>query len=132
MRTDLQNGSSSRKLPLRKRLYRRVASAVFAFFYRIAVHKSAEQIDAMGKKWGNRIFKYAESRRRTAVDNLTTAYGKEKTPEEIRELARKSIVHFTTIMLEFMWARGKSPEEIENMVDVENMEAFDRGAAFAK
>ena len=115
-----------------KKFVQSAGTFLFTRFANSLPKKSAEQIDAMGRRYGNLLFKWVKSRRKSALENLRTAFGDTKTEAEIEKIARESFVSITSSMLDFCWARDKSDEEIDRMVEAENMEVFDRVLAGGK
>lgn len=60
---------------------------------------------------GDVFFLLARSRKATAIENLQMAYGSEKSPAEIREIARRSIHSFFMTCFEMMWVTGQRAGE---------------------
>ncbi len=53
-----------------------------------------------GRFWGDLAFRLLRRERRRAIENLTRAFGSERSPEEIRELARGAFRHLGTSVYE--------------------------------
>lgn len=75
---------------------------------------------------GRLVFLFDGRSRATALDNLRMVYGTEKSPAEIRRIARDSAVHFARIMLELFWARNFTAD---NYRDYMVMEGWDQARA---
>jgi KDO2-lipid IV(A) lauroyltransferase len=56
---------------------------------------------AVGSFLGRLGFLVARDRRQVAIDNLTIAFGAERSPEEIRRIARKNFEHLGMLSVEF-------------------------------
>lgn len=55
---------------------------------------------------GRAAFLFDRRSRQVALANLEMVFGAEKSPSEIRRIARDSMVHFARIMLELFWAEN--------------------------
>lgn len=56
--------------------------------------------------------------RETALENLNLIFGKEKSPEEIREIARDSYCHFAQTVIDQFWSRRVNAENYETYCEV--------------
>ena len=73
----------------------------------------------------------ARSRNKT-IKHLTMAYGNEKTPQEINELAGKVFLHFFTAAADFIRLPALLKKGINSIVTVEGIEHLDRAMSSTK
>src|SRR6056297_3003816 len=67
--------------------------------------------------------------RRIVTENLSLAYGREKTPEEIRRLAREVFIHFSRVIFEIGWLSRISLRRFAACCRVEGVENYRRALA---
>lgn len=71
---------------------------------------------AVGRFFGRLMFILGADRRRAAVENLTIAFGKERSPREIRRIARANFEHLGMLGVEFYrlrrWDQAKMAENL--------------------
>jgi len=78
---------------------------------------------------GRAAFLLDRRSRQVALANLEMVFGAEKSPSEIRRIARDSMVHFARIMLELFWARNFTAD---NYAEYMVMEGWDQARALNK
>lgn len=81
---------------------------------------------ALGSFVGRLMFVTAWGRQATAVENLTIAFGQERTPREIRILARKNFEHLGMLSMEFFRLRRWSHEDMVHRLVVQGQEHFNK------
>ncbi len=59
--------------------------------------------------------------RRVALDNLTHAYGHEKSPEEIKRLAKNVFKHLSQVLLEMGWSLWMDSRQLGKYISVEGL-----------
>jgi len=102
-----RNAEKRKKSRLRQLLeYAGVWLAIF--FVRLVPFRASMAVCRFA---GDTFFFLARSRRTTAIDNLLMAYGPEKSPAEIREIAKRSIRSFFMTCFEMIWITGQRPGE---------------------
>lgn len=93
-----------------------VEYVVFLFFRLmeevICLIPGHEQSLALGRFCGRLMFLLGGERRSVAVENLTIAFGNEKSGEEIRGLARKNFEHLGMLGVEFFRMRRWNHDEL--------------------
>ncbi|MEM1444412.1 MAG: hypothetical protein AAGF67_18850, partial [Verrucomicrobiota bacterium] len=57
--------------------------------------------------------------RETALENLTLVFGEEKSPEEIRNIARDSYRHFAQTVIDQFWSRRLNADNYETYCEVQ-------------
>lgn len=71
---------------------------------------------ALGRFCGRLMFLTAGDRKNVAIDNLTIAFGSERSTEEIRTIARKNFEHLAMLGVEFFrirrWSQAKLAEKL--------------------
>jgi len=77
----------------------------------------------MGKVIGILIYRFARSRRRTALDNLDLAYGDSLSDKEKKEIAKSSFINLATMALEFCWMPA-CPYKTDEIIHIENPETI--------
>jgi histidinol-phosphate phosphatase family protein len=75
------------------------------------------------------LFYLIPRRRRIAVQNLQQAFGREKTNQEIRRLAKDSYRHLAYAFVEFCKAGAMESKEIASRVQIEGAEYFNAATA---
>ena len=80
---------------------------------------------AMGLGWLAYLFDVKD--RRIALENLAFAYGAEKTPQEIRQIGRRSLQNFTRVLMDSFWCRNLTFDNIDRYVrfDPEGLALYD-------
>lgn len=83
---------------------------------------------ALGKMLGSLAFLVDRRGHRTAIENLTLVFGEEKSPAEIRRLARDSYRSFAQTVIDQFWSSRLSEKSWETYceLEAEDMEAVDR------
>lgn len=71
---------------------------------------------------GTAAFYLDRRSREVALANLEMVFGREKSPEEIRVIARRSVVHFARTMLELFWASNFTAENYGRYMVMEGWE----------
>ncbi len=79
---------------------------------------------ALGRFFGRLMFLLGSERRSVAVENLGIAFGSEKSPEEIRLLARKNFEHLGMLGVEFFRMRRWSHDEMAERLIFEGQDNF--------
>ena len=77
---------------------------------------------ALGRGFGRLAFHASRRHRRIALANLRTAFGTEKTPEELRRIALASFRHFGSVLTDIFKLAPLVRQEREKLVDVEGWE----------
>ncbi len=91
----------------------------------------------LGQLGGWLCYEFLAPYRRLAIANLTIAYGRERTPAEIRRLARQHFANLGANLLSSMKADGLDDQRLSEIVEIEGREmlraAFDerRGVVLA-
>jgi KDO2-lipid IV(A) lauroyltransferase len=71
---------------------------------------------------GALVYAFDRRGRAYALANLEMVFGAEKTPEELRRIARDSYRHFARTMLELFWARNFTAENYRDYMEMEGWE----------
>ncbi len=79
---------------------------------------------AAGRFLGRLGYVMVPDRRDAAVENLTIAFGKERSPEWIRSTARKSFEHMGMMVVEFFLLRRWSQKEMAERITISGSEHF--------
>ena len=79
---------------------------------------------AVGRFFGRLAQLLVPDRRAAAVENLTIAFGKEKSPAWIKATARKSFEHMGMMVIEFFLLRRWSEKELADRITVSGRENF--------
>ena len=77
---------------------------------------------ALGRGLGALGYRLARERKRTAMENLEAAFREEKTPEEIRRIARCSFEHLGAMAAEFFRFFPDRGESIRDLIHLEGEE----------
>jgi Kdo2-lipid IVA lauroyltransferase/acyltransferase len=80
---------------------------------------------AVGRFFGRLMFMLGGDRRRAALENLTIAFGKERSPREIRLIALKNFEHLGMLGVEFFRLRRWSQEKLAEKLILEGKDNFD-------
>ena len=71
---------------------------------------------AVGRFFGRLMFMLGGNRREAALENLTVAFGQERSPQEIRQIALRNFEHLGMLGVEFFrirrWSREKLAEKL--------------------
>ncbi|MCX8053927.1 MAG: lysophospholipid acyltransferase family protein [Armatimonadetes bacterium] len=138
MKSDSQNCSReclterTKQLPLRKRLLKLLGRVIFWGLSRASRLLSARAVRYLGNLLGCLFFLVSKRYRTTAIMNLTAAFASEKSPDEIRQLAREVFKHFARESLQFFRLVSMSREKIDQMVEVDGLENLDAALAGGK
>lgn len=76
----------------------------------------------LGRQMGRIAYGLDWEHRRTAIENLTLAFGSEKSKREIRALARKTFENLAMTAVEFVRMPGTDPEVFKKKLSVEGLE----------
>jgi KDO2-lipid IV(A) lauroyltransferase len=79
-------------------------------------------VRALAAVLGRIIFLVDRRSREIALANLEMVFGTEKSPAEIRRIARDSAVHFARTMLELFWARNFTADNYRDYMVMEGWE----------
>ncbi len=124
--------NSKHKRPgITKRIYLFCGKTVMRLVVRMSGKLTPERIERWGRNVGWLIFTCIRSRRSAAIDNLTHAF-----PEwEVRKVkltARACFNHFSRGALEFFRLLHITPEQIDDLVEIEGKEYLDEAFALGK
>ncbi len=71
---------------------------------------------AVGRFFGRLMFMLGGNRREAALENLTVAFGQERSPQEIRQIALRNLEHLGMLGVEFFrirrWSQDKLAEKL--------------------
>jgi len=84
----------------------------------------------LGKMLGAMAYYFAARDRKIAIDNLTSVFGNEKSPREIKSIAKKVFVNLGVNTIEFAFLKKTRGKNIDDIVTVEGFEHAEN--AFAK
>ncbi|MBD3181212.1 hypothetical protein GF312_02900 [Candidatus Poribacteria bacterium] len=76
----------------------------------------------LGVHLGNLIYQVVKKRRQITLKNLEMAFGKEKSQEEIQQIARRSFQNMGKTMIEFLSSPRYTPEDFKDFVRYEGIE----------
>ncbi|MBM3298802.1 MAG: hypothetical protein FJY85_02465, partial [Deltaproteobacteria bacterium] len=79
---------------------------------------------AVGRFFGRLMFVVAAPRRQVAIENLTTAFGEERSSQEIQVIARKNFEHLAMLGVEFFRIRRWSQEKLAEKLVLEGHEPY--------
>lgn len=85
-----------------------------------------------GSALGDLFFALSKRYRRVAIGNLQAAYGAEKSPAEIRAMAREVFRHFARGAFEFFRLLSLSREQTSAMIDLEGLEHIDNALSLGR
>jgi KDO2-lipid IV(A) lauroyltransferase len=83
----------------------------------------------LGTWLGDTIYKTVKRRRNIALKNLKMTLGKEKTDEELKQIARCSFQNMGKTLVEFLMIPRYSMEELLKFITIENREHFQKATA---
>jgi len=86
---------------------------------------------AFGRFFGWAGYMFAVKHRRIAIESLTMAFGKTKTPQEIRRICRECFNSMACLAVEFFMFM-KHPERIKKFVDIEGIDNLKKALAEGK
>ncbi|QAT17494.1 hypothetical protein BU251_07085 [Candidatus Velamenicoccus archaeovorus] len=86
---------------------------------------------AFGRFFGWAGYAFAVKHRRIAIESLTMAFGKTKTPQEIRRICRECFNSMACLAVEFFMFM-KHPERIKKFVDIEGIDNLKKALAEGK
>ena len=89
-----------------------------------------DQAPAVGNILGDLAYTLSRRYRKQAIENLTNAYGKERTPEEINRIAKQTFRNFARAGIEFFLVGKMSDDELRRVAPMRGKEHLD--AALAK
>lgn len=72
----------------------------------------------LGRLCGRTVWRLSRRYRNVAINNLTFAFGSERTSEEIETLARSVFDHFGRVAVEFFWLQRVSRERLDQIVEL--------------
>lgn len=85
-----------------------IISAVFRVIGLVPLHTAEKLSWHLGGLW----FRLDRRHRQVAINNLTYVFGYEKSPSQIRRMARRIFANLVMILFEIGWAHRASPAEI--------------------
>jgi KDO2-lipid IV(A) lauroyltransferase len=88
----------------------------------------ASSLYAFATSIGNLGYFVASKHRKIALESLNTAFGREKTPQEIESIAKTSFVHMLKSMVELMFFFDK-PAALKDRAIILGKENFDKALA---
>ncbi|MGB6065432.1 MAG: hypothetical protein WBG50_11520 [Desulfomonilaceae bacterium] len=80
---------------------------------------------AVGRFFGRLMFMLGGNRREAALENLTIAFRKERSPQEIRQIALRNFEHLGMLGVEFFRIRRWSQEKLAEKLIIEGKHNFD-------
>jgi KDO2-lipid IV(A) lauroyltransferase len=83
----------------------------------------------LGHGLGNLWFSLDKTHRRITIDNLTIAFGREKTPGEIHELARRVFRHFGRSLFDVGWFLNLKERDFKKHIRIEGLSNYQRACA---
>lgn len=107
------------ELGLWRRLRCRVEYAGLSFAAWLVPLLPWRVVRAAARFLGGMVYHLDKRGRSYALSNLAMAFGTEKSPEEIRRIAKDSYRQFARTMLELFWARNYNRETYRGLVEVE-------------
>ena len=87
---------------------------------------------ALGRGLGRLAYRISPRHRRIALDNLETAFGKEKTAREREAVARASFAHFGQVTLETIKFSHYSRAHVLDLIEIEGREHLESALAQGK
>jgi Kdo2-lipid IVA lauroyltransferase/acyltransferase len=84
---------------------------------------------ALGRTLGRLAYRVSSRHRRIALDNLTVAFGREKSDRERRRIAAASFAHFGRVTLETIKFTHYSRRRILRLIQVDGREHLERALA---
>ncbi|MDH7600886.1 MAG: lysophospholipid acyltransferase family protein [Armatimonadota bacterium] len=120
----------AKRLPPQKRALKLLGRITFWLLFKTSRLLRPWIVELVGNVLGTMFFVVSKRYRSTAIANLEAAFGSEKTPKEIRQLAREVFKHFARESLQFFRLISMTREEVDRLVEVEGLENLD--AALAK
>lgn len=102
---------------------------VFAYFLNLL---PLEWALGMGRCLGRLAFGVVTERRRVALENLQTAFGREKSPQELEEIARKAFSNLGMTLIEFLRMPKLRVDHYHRYGRVEGWEHLDRALKAGK
>ena len=88
--------------------------------------------DCCARLLGRIGYRLARGHRRIAIDNLATAFGKEKTREEISALAQEAFVNMARMIFEIGWSIRLPEHRFCDYFKISGLEHYQRAEAKAK
>jgi KDO2-lipid IV(A) lauroyltransferase len=104
---------------------------LFLFISAIACRLSFRWAGRVGAFLGNVVFSLTNFRKAITLDNLTKAFP-EKSEEEISAIARGAFRNYGIALVESLWTRNKSEEELRRVVRVENADVMQSALALGR
>ncbi len=89
-------------------------------------------VSKIGSSLGLLLYSVLKHERKKALTHLQIALGKSKSPEEIRQIARRTFANLGRNACEWLKMPSLSNEAIKERVDVENMQAIETALARGK
>jgi len=80
---------------------------------------------ALGRFFGRLMFVFGMERRTTAIENLTIAFGNERSRNEIRQIARRNFEHLGMLGVEFFRIRRWNHQMLAKKLVIKGKENFD-------
>lgn len=109
------------KYKVRRRYIYYLLKVLFAFISVIPLKLSVR----LGEFFGRIAYSFAGKYKRIAISNLAFAFGKEKSPSEIREIAKKVFINFGGVAAEFASFPKINKSNIGDIVVSENIDRID-------
>lgn len=83
------------------------------------------------KGWitGNLAYLFAGRERRKMLSNLQKAFGDEKSPKELKRIARKTFIHFGVLLFEILKIPRMTPGRVKKSMTFEGLELIQRTIA---
>ena len=112
---------------------KKLAKALFDYLLYLLVRLAEEALClipnhltalAVGRFFGRLMFIIVSDRRESAIENLTIAFGKERTSKEIRILARKNFEHLGMMGVEFVRLKRWSQNELAQRLEIKGSNSY--------
>jgi KDO2-lipid IV(A) lauroyltransferase len=115
-----------------RRIQHRVGNQAFFALARTAGLLPLSALEVIGARLGDLVYHISPRHRGIVMANLKQALGNEKSPEELRAIARTFYRNLGRNLLEFLHLPQMSDEEIERRVTIQGREHIQRGIEAGK
>lgn len=99
-------------------------------FFKTLGHMPRKLSNKLGNIIGSLWFIIDKKHRNIALENLTYAFGREKTPREIYHLAQQVFKHFVQMLFEIGWSLNLKEKDFKNYFRIEGLSHYQK--AYAK
>lgn len=115
-----------------KKITNYLGDVTFTFLLRNAHKMSYEKMMSRSEFLASIYYKFSKRRVKIAEDNIRQAFNGELSEEEVRNLAKKSMVNFLFEAFMFFSLPKKDPEKIRDMVEIHHIEYAEKVLAREK